>query len=114
MAHQVETMAWTGEVPWHGLGVEVDSNLKPSEMQKAAQLDWTVSKRPSYTIDAQEWSDDVGLIQAENTFHVVRYSTQRILTHYGRNYVDSHNDTVLQFHTLSPTDRQVTNDIDNI
>ena len=29
MAHEVETMAWTGQVPWHGLGTEVDSNLTP-------------------------------------------------------------------------------------
>ena len=27
MAHQVETMAWADDVPWHGLGVEVDGNL---------------------------------------------------------------------------------------
>ena len=74
MAHQVETMAWAGDKPWHGLGVEVDANLTPLQMQEAAQLDWTVSKRPSYTLDAPEWSDDVGIIQAENTFHIVRDS----------------------------------------
>jgi len=47
MSHEVETMAWTGNKPWHGLGVEVNPNLTPLEMQEAAQLDWTVSKRPS-------------------------------------------------------------------
>lgn len=97
MAHEVETMAWTGQVPWHGLGTEVDSNLTPLEMQKAAQLDWTVSKRPSYTIDAPEWSDDVGLIQAENTFHVVRDSDNRILSHCGRDYLPIQNEDVFKF-----------------
>jgi len=38
MSHQVETMAWTGQKPWHGLGVEVDPNLTPEEMLIAAQL----------------------------------------------------------------------------
>ena len=36
MAHNIETMAWTGDKPWHKLGVEVDPNLTPAEMQKAA------------------------------------------------------------------------------
>ena len=32
MAAAVESMAYAGEVPWHGLGVQVDSNLTPKEM----------------------------------------------------------------------------------
>ena len=97
MAHQVETMAWAGDKPWHGLGVEVDANLTPLQMQEAAQLDWTVSKRPSYTLDAPEWSDDVGIIQAENTFHIVRDSDNRILSHCGRDYVPIQNEDVFKF-----------------
>ena len=97
MAHQVETMAWAGDKPWHGLGVEVDANLTPLEMQEAAQLDWTVSKRPSYTLDAPEWSEDVGIIQAENTFHIVRDSDNRILSHCGRDYVPIQNEDVFKF-----------------
>jgi len=97
MSHQVETMAWAGAKPWHGLGVEVDDNLTPLQMQQAAQLDWTVSKRPSYTLDAPEWNDDVGLIQAENTFHIVRDSDNRILSHCGRDYVPIQNEDVFKF-----------------
>ena len=48
MAHMVETMAYAGEVPWHGLGVEVNPNLSPKEMMKEANVDWTVEKRPLY------------------------------------------------------------------
>jgi phage/plasmid-like protein (TIGR03299 family) len=48
MAHNVETMAYAGEVPWHGLGTPVDDNLTVEEMMKAAQLDWTVSKKPTF------------------------------------------------------------------
>ena len=51
MTHAVETMAYTGEVPWHGLGTEVNNTMSPKEMLKAAQIDWTVSKRPAYTTD---------------------------------------------------------------
>ena len=97
MSHQVETMAWTGEKPWHGLGVKVDPNLTPLEMQEAASLNWTVSKRPSYTLDAPEWHDNVQLIQAENTFHIVRDSDNRILSHCGRDYMPIQNSDIFEF-----------------
>ena len=32
MAHQVETMAYAGELPWHGLGQKVEDNLTPQDM----------------------------------------------------------------------------------
>ena len=32
MAHNIETMAWTGDKPWHGLGIEVAPDLTPLEM----------------------------------------------------------------------------------
>ena len=97
MAHEVETMAWAGNVPWHGLGVRVHSDLTPLQMQEAADLDWTVSKRPSYTLDAPEWSEDVGMIQAENTYHIVRDSDNQILSHCGRDYIPIQNADVFKF-----------------
>tara|TARA_R110000803_G_scaffold42102_3_gene90353 strand:+ start:1469 stop:2497 length:1029 start_codon:yes stop_codon:yes gene_type:complete len=97
MAHEVETMAWAGKVPWHGLGVRVHSDLTPLQMQEAADLDWTVSKRPSYTLDAPEWSEDVGMIQAENTYHIVRDSDNQILSHCGRDYIPIQNADVFKF-----------------
>jgi len=44
MAHAVETMAYAGEVPWHGLGVPVSNDLTPRQMMDKAGLDWTVDK----------------------------------------------------------------------
>jgi len=48
MAHEVETMAYAGEVPWHGLGVKVIDDLTPAQMLEKAGLDWTVDKVPTY------------------------------------------------------------------
>lgn len=48
MAHNVETMAYAGEVPWHGLGVEVLDDLTPAQMMEKAGLDWTVEKQPMF------------------------------------------------------------------
>jgi len=47
MAHMVETMAYAGETPWHGLGVRV-ADLSPEDMKKAAGLDWQVEKTDVY------------------------------------------------------------------
>lgn len=46
MAHEVETMAFAHETPWHGLGVHVPADLRPEDMAKAAGIDWEVEKRP--------------------------------------------------------------------
>lgn len=54
MSHELEmvngeaSMAYAGETPWHGLGVEVDPSVSTTEMMKAANLDWTVTKTPMF------------------------------------------------------------------
>ena len=55
MVAAVETMAYAGEVPWHGLGVEVPSDLTPDQMLVKAGLDWTVSKVPlTYSVNGAQ------------------------------------------------------------
>ena len=44
MAHLVETMAYAGEVPWHGLGVPVSNDLTPVQMMEKAGVDWRVQE----------------------------------------------------------------------
>lgn len=46
MSHEVESFAYTGEKPWHGLGVRVGGSLTPKEMLVAAKLNWEVLKEP--------------------------------------------------------------------
>lgn len=43
-------MAYAGEKPWHGLGVEVPGDLTPEQMLEAAGLDWEVEKVPAYAM----------------------------------------------------------------
>lgn len=60
MAHEVEIingeaqMAYAGDKPWHGLGVEVSNDLTPDQMMKKAGLDWSVDKTPVYADVAGE------------------------------------------------------------
>jgi phage/plasmid-like protein (TIGR03299 family) len=97
MAHNIETMAWTGDKPWHGLGVEVKPDLTPLEIQKAAQLDWTVSKRPAYTLSEPEWHEQVGVIPADGHYFITRDSDNRLLSHCGDDYIPIQNEDIFKF-----------------
>jgi phage/plasmid-like protein (TIGR03299 family) len=46
MAHMIETMAYAGATPWHGLGVPVDADIDVDDMLVRAGLDWGVEKVP--------------------------------------------------------------------
>tara|TARA_R110002153_G_scaffold27498_15_gene85431 strand:+ start:978 stop:1934 length:957 start_codon:yes stop_codon:yes gene_type:complete len=48
MSHEVETMAYAGQVPWHGLGEKVSNDLTPLQMQQKAGVDWKVEKVPTF------------------------------------------------------------------
>ena len=50
MAHMIETIAYSGETPWHGLGKAVPADLSPAQMLEAADLDWTVEKIPTFAM----------------------------------------------------------------
>lgn len=70
MSHEVETMAYAGQVPWHGLGTKVAADLTPRQMQKQAGLDWSVVKRPSFvTFDGEmiETGTNALLRESDNT-----------------------------------------------
>ena len=42
-----QTIAYVGEVPWHGLGKPVSFTVRAAEMIRAAGLDWRVEMRPA-------------------------------------------------------------------
>tara|TARA_R110000796_G_scaffold65603_4_gene151509 strand:+ start:338 stop:1282 length:945 start_codon:yes stop_codon:yes gene_type:complete len=51
MVAAVETMAYAGELPWHGLGTKVPADLTPEQMLEVAGLDWTVEARDMFVTD---------------------------------------------------------------
>jgi phage/plasmid-like protein (TIGR03299 family) len=51
MSHAVESMFYTREAPWHGLGERVDKELNSTDALRVAGLDWNVIQKPIRTDD---------------------------------------------------------------
>lgn len=88
MAHLVETMAYAGEVPWHGLGVRVPADLTPDQMLEKAGLDWTVSKRRMVTEDG---------IAVPEKMALVRDSDKSVLDIVGKEWNPVQNQEAFEF-----------------
>lgn len=54
MAHNVETMFYTREAPWHGLGNRVEQALSSKEALQEAGLNWNVIQRSILTDNLME------------------------------------------------------------
>jgi len=79
MAHNLEMradgtacIAYSGQKPWHNLGVEVPADLTPEQMLEAAGLDWEVEK-------VQAYADVGGRRVAVGRSALVRTSDDKIL-----------------------------------
>jgi phage/plasmid-like protein (TIGR03299 family) len=72
MPHEVETMMYAGEVPWHGLGKRVAGLQTAEEAIKAAGLDWEVELAEIFT------RNDDGLKKATDYRAVRRITDKRV------------------------------------
>ncbi len=94
MADEVETMAYAGSVPWHGLGVSVSNELSPAQMQEKAGLDWSVDKCDMYfSRDAR--SEMSGKVPGKQA--LVRSSDNKVLTVVGPDWAPVQNDDAFNF-----------------
>jgi len=99
MAHELEimengevAMAYVGEVPWHGLGKKVPADLSPEQMLKAANLDWTVERRPMFF---KSNSGDV----LTNSCALVRSTDEKLLTVVSNQWNPVQNSDAFDFFT---------------
>jgi len=90
MAHEVETMAYAGELPWHGLGVPVSNDLTPVQMMEKAGLDWKVQEVESFI-------EFGGKKIATGQKALVRETDGRILTTVGENWKPVQNEEAFEF-----------------
>ena len=88
MSHEVETMAYAGELPWHGLGEKVSNDLTPVQMMDKAGVDWTVEKQDIFT------ANGVKLPQKQA---LVRTSDDKILDVVGTDWNPLQNEDAFNF-----------------
>lgn len=91
MAHNIETMAYTNEKPWHGLGTEVDKKQTIPQMMKAAGIDWIVNKSPIYTLQGQK------PVAIPDRYALQRSTDNRVLDVCGKAYVPHQNADLFKF-----------------
>lgn len=86
------SMAYTGETPWHGLGVRVPQDCSPEQMLRAANLDWSVEKLPLF----YEQMEDKSIIKT-NARALVRSSDNKLLTIVNDTWKPVQNSTAFEF-----------------
>lgn len=96
MAHELEIvdgqakMVYVGEVPWHGLGIQIPADLTPDQVLEKAGLDWTVEKQPCFV-------NVNGKLVPAGIQALVRSSDNKILTHVKDRWEPVQNRDAFQF-----------------
>jgi phage/plasmid-like protein (TIGR03299 family) len=91
MAHQVESMFYVGETPWHKLGTVLPEAPTIREAIVAAGLDWTVSTRALYLNQGDK------MVAVDDAKAIVRDSDNSCLGVVGSRYVPLQNDVSFDF-----------------
>lgn len=91
MAHKVETMAFAGDVPWHGLGFPVKDTLTPDQMMRAAKCDWTVSKKPI------KFANNGHDHEVDGSYALIRDTDNRVMSLVGDKYKPVQNSEMFDF-----------------
>jgi len=86
-------MAYTNEVPWHGLGVHVADAPDVDTMIKIAGLNWTVEKRKLVAAN----SNNRYSLEVPRNFALVRNSDERVLSVVGTHYKPVQNRDAFDF-----------------
>lgn len=77
MVAAVETMAYTGAVPWHGLGEKLEIDVSLDEFRRKAGLMWEVEKRPAMFAGLCMEGANHGLHTVKDKFVLTRNTDMR-------------------------------------
>lgn len=91
MSALVESMAYTNEVPWHGLGEYVGDQVRVKEMMRAANIDWKVEKKPMILEGTKR--------PVPGFYALTRDKDGKVLDVVGSKYVPTQNHEAFEFFT---------------
>jgi len=94
MSHEVESMAYTNEVPWHGLGTHIAEAPDVDTMIRIAGLNWTVEKRKMM---AAGGTNNRYCLEVPRNFALVRSSDEKVLSVVGTHYKPVQNREAFSF-----------------
>lgn len=94
MSHEVEgRVAFSGEVPWHSLGIPIPAGTSVHDAMRIAKMDWTVTKK-RLTLPFPDGRET-------DSYAILREKDSRILGYTGPDYVPVQNaDAFLHFQKL--------------
>ncbi len=93
MPADIDTMAYSGALPWHGLGTYIGDQpvTNGQEMCEAAGLDWEIDLRPVFTCTASK-SDGGQLVALSDDYRaVMRMDSKAVLGLVGGRYTPIQN-----------------------
>lgn len=97
MAHQVQTMAYVGDTPWHGLGNALPNQQPLSVWADAAGMAWTIQESPVCFL-----ADSIGSLGSIHTFPeqkvLYRSDTKEALSVVSQRYQVVQPGEVLEFY----------------
>jgi len=91
MSHNIETFAFTGETPWHGLGKRVEGLMTAKEAMEAGGLNWEVALQPIFVNGSLNLDGGYEQVEAKGYKGVVRQSDFATLGVVGGKYVPIQN-----------------------
>ena len=86
MAHQVETMAYANEVPWHGLGARVDGTVTVEEMLEAAGLNWSLRRVPLVVGAGEDVPEEMVGLAVDGRSAWIRDSDRKVMAVAGNSW----------------------------
>ncbi len=89
--HNINSMMYVGEKPWHGLGTKLDAVATSAQAIEAAKLDWKVGKHPLVTTVQGEF------LTVPDKFAIVREDNKTVLGVVGHVYTPLQNKSAFSF-----------------
>lgn len=91
MAHEIESIAYANQVPWHGLGARIEDSATPEEFLKAAGLDWEVNLHPLIAeVEGEK-------VPVPGRFALIRNTDKKVMTVTGSAWKPLQNRDTLDF-----------------